>query len=81
MMDSKMNSSRSIPPAMVDELARESFPPCMRHIHDSFRKNHHLKHYGRLYYSLFLKSIGMNLDDCLEFFKQEFIKTMVSKIL
>lgn len=76
MMDGRINSKKSISPEMVDQLSKESFPPCMRNIHDNFRKNHHLKHYGRLYYQLFLKSLGMTLEDCLEFFKQEFIKTI-----
>lgn len=40
---------------MVDELAKRHFPACMRHLHDSLRKNKHLKHFGRLQYSLFLK--------------------------
>ena len=75
VMDGKI-SSRKITPEMVDQLAQDSFPPCMRNIHENLRKNHHLKHYGRLYYSLFLKSLGMSLEDCLEFFKQEFIKTI-----
>lgn len=40
---------------MVDDLAKRHFPACMRHLHDSFRKHKHLKHFGRLQYNLFLK--------------------------
>lgn len=40
---------------MVDDLARKHFPLCMRNLHGSLRKDHHLKHYGRLQYGLFLK--------------------------
>lgn len=28
---------------------------CMRHLHEALKQNHHLKHYGRLQYWLFLK--------------------------
>lgn len=40
---------------MVDDVARKHFPMCMRHLHDTLRKDKHLKHYGRLQYGLFLK--------------------------
>lgn len=65
-----------VTPDMIDELAKDSFPPCMRNMHENLRKNHHLKHYGRLHYGLFLKSIGLSLDDALSFFREEFIKTI-----
>jgi DNA primase large subunit len=29
----------------------------MRHLHESLKQSHHLKHYGRLQYNLFLKGI------------------------
>lgn len=59
-------------PEMIDDLSKESFPPCMRSIHESLRKEHHLRHYGRLHYGLFLKSVGLSLDDALKFFRDEF---------
>lgn len=65
-----------ITPDMVDELAVTSFPPCMRNTHELLRLNHHLKHYGRLHYGLFLKGIGLSLEDALSFFREEFIQTM-----
>jgi DNA primase large subunit len=40
---------------MVDELSRKHFPICMRNLHENLRRDHHLKHYGRLQYGLFLK--------------------------
>ena len=38
----------------------------------TLRKNSHLKHYGRLQYTLFLKGIGLTLEDCLIFWRQAF---------
>lgn len=40
---------------MVNEIAAKHYPMCMRHLHDTLRKDKHLKHYGRLQYGLFLK--------------------------
>lgn len=40
---------------MIDDLSRKHFPMCMRHLHESLRRDKHLKHYGRLQYGLFLK--------------------------
>ncbi len=40
---------------MVDELAHKHFPMCMRNLHENLKRNHHLKHFGRLQYGLFLK--------------------------
>lgn len=68
----KEELSEQIFPEDIDNLAKEFFPPCMRSIHDSMRKEHHLKHYGRLYYGLFLKSAGLSLEDAIDFFRAEF---------
>ena len=58
------------------QLARESFPPCMHHLHESLRRDHHLRHFGRLQYGLFLKSIGLTLEQALAFWRTEFTKKM-----
>ena len=55
----------------IDSLSQH-FPLCMRNLHMTLRKNSHLKHFGRLQYTLFLKGIGLNLEDCLVFWRQAF---------
>ncbi|BCS19039.1 DNA primase subunit PRI2 [Aspergillus puulaauensis] len=55
----------------VDALSQH-FPLCMRSLHMSLRKNNHLKHYGRLQYTLFLKGIGLSLEECILFWRQSF---------
>ncbi|KZF25140.1 DNA primase large subunit [Xylona heveae TC161] len=55
----------------IDTLS-QSFPLCMRNLHMTLRKNAHLKHFGRLQYTLFLKGIGLSLEDCLLFWRQSF---------
>ncbi|KAL2849166.1 eukaryotic and archaeal DNA primase, large subunit-domain-containing protein [Aspergillus pseudoustus] len=55
----------------IDPLSQH-FPLCMRSLHMTLRKNNHLKHYGRLQYSLFLKGIGLSLEECILFWRQSF---------
>ena len=60
----------------TSQLARESFPPCMHHLHKALRRDHHLRHFGQLQYGLFLKSIGLTLEQALTFWRTEFTKKM-----
>ncbi|XDG02544.1 hypothetical protein ABKA04_002159 [Annulohypoxylon sp. FPYF3050] len=57
----------------IDNLSQH-FPLCMQHLHRSLRRDAHLKHFGRLQYTLFLKGIGLNLEECLIFWRSAFHK-------
>lgn len=46
----------------------------MQLLHDNLKINHHLKHFGRLQYGLFLKGIGFSLEESMEFWKKHFCK-------
>ncbi|XP_013394623.1 DNA primase large subunit [Lingula anatina] len=60
--------------AMIDMLSKKSFPLCMLQLHDGLRRDHHLRHWGRMQYGLFLKAIGLSLEEALKFWKDEFTK-------
>ncbi|KAG5487686.1 hypothetical protein LSCM1_08049 [Leishmania martiniquensis] len=52
----------------VQRLSQTHFPLCMRAIDSHLRREGHLKHHGRFAYGLFLKAIGLSLEDSLELF-------------
>ncbi|KAK7368415.1 hypothetical protein VNO80_10440 [Phaseolus coccineus] len=58
----------------IDQVAKNSFPLCMRHLFDKLKEDHHLKHGGRMQLGLFLKGVGLNLEDALAFWRAEFSK-------
>uniref|UniRef100_A0A1B0GNR9 DNA primase large subunit n=1 Tax=Phlebotomus papatasi TaxID=29031 RepID=A0A1B0GNR9_PHLPP len=58
----------------IDDLSKKSFPLCMRIMHEHLRSTHTMKHDGRLQYGLFLKAIGLSLEDALRFWQEEFTR-------
>jgi DNA primase large subunit len=58
----------------LDSLANTSYPPCMKTLHKAVVQNAHLKHYGRLQLGLFLKGMGLSVEESLTFWKQKFSK-------
>ncbi|XP_043469059.1 DNA primase large subunit-like [Leptopilina heterotoma] len=69
-------STETTPIGMLDELSKISYPLCMRTLHETVRRDHHVKHGGRQQYGLFMKGIGVSLEDALIFWKQEFCQKM-----
>lgn len=74
--DYTVNKDADIPIESLDQLSLKSYPPCMKMCHDALRSTHHLKYQGRLQYGLFLKGIGVTLEDSLRFWREEFTKTI-----
>ncbi|XP_018468046.1 probable DNA primase large subunit isoform X2 [Raphanus sativus] len=63
----------------IDQVAKSCFPLCMRHLFEKVREDHHLKHGGRMQLGLFLKGVGLKLDDALAFWRAEFTKKVGSE--
>lgn len=69
---SKPNDNSEISLKDIDNLANSSFPLCMRHLFFKLKEDHHLKHGGRMQLGLFLKGVGLKLEDALAFWRAEF---------
>uniref|UniRef100_A0A6Q2WZJ1 DNA primase large subunit n=1 Tax=Esox lucius TaxID=8010 RepID=A0A6Q2WZJ1_ESOLU len=61
----------------IETLSAKSYPLCMRQLHRALRESHHLRHGGRMQYGLFLKGVGLTLDQALQFWRSEFVKGKV----
>merc|ERR1719278_289372 len=61
-------------PQEVAELSKRNFPLCMKSMQEMLNTTHHIKYKARLQYGLFLKGIGMTLEDAMKFFRSEFTK-------
>lgn len=48
----------------------------MQQLHMSLKRDHHLRHWGRQQYGLFLKGIGLSLEEAMKFWRSEFMKIM-----
>ncbi|XP_021940458.1 DNA primase large subunit-like isoform X2 [Zootermopsis nevadensis] len=68
----KNSNVGSIQLDQVDLLSLHSFPPCMRKLREHLRSNHHMRHGGRMQFGLFLKGIGLSLEDALQFWRDGF---------
>ncbi len=61
-------------PESIDSSADQHMPLCMKHLHGGLKREHKLKHWGRLQYGLFLKGAGLELEDAVRFWESHFSK-------
>ncbi|CDJ68999.1 DNA primase, large subunit, putative [Eimeria necatrix] len=57
-------------PQSIKQVYKDSFPPCMRRLYESYMAEHHLRHGGRMQLWLFFKGAGMTLEENLQFNRQ-----------
>ncbi|XP_065201919.1 DNA primase large subunit-like [Planococcus citri] len=72
------DNDRQVSLENLDSLSKTSFPLCMKQLHAALKTHHHLRHFGRQQFSLFLKGVGLSLEDALIFWRSEFTKKMDS---
>eukprot|EP01038_Epipyxis_sp_PR26KG_P013149 gene13149-17617_t len=73
---SKSQAIDKLSPEKVDLAAEINMPLCMKNLHTNLRKEHKLKHWGRLQYGLFLKGAGLDMEGALQFWENHFTKLM-----
>ncbi|KAI8370234.1 eukaryotic and archaeal DNA primase, large subunit-domain-containing protein [Blakeslea trispora] len=65
-------NSESISASQVDAAVHHHAPLCMRNLHEALRADKHLRHDGRFQYGLFLKGIGLSVEEALLFWRTAF---------
>ncbi|XP_043286516.1 DNA primase large subunit-like isoform X2 [Venturia canescens] len=69
----KLPMSGQITAKNINEESR-NFPPCMQNLHSVLRNKHRLSHHARFQYSLFLKECGMQMEDAIHYWREEYLK-------
>ncbi|KAK9462830.1 eukaryotic and archaeal DNA primase, large subunit-domain-containing protein [Lipomyces oligophaga] len=69
--ESTSSISGTITAVQVDGLVNH-YPLCMRTMQKALLRDHHLKYFGRQQYGLFLKGIGLNVEEALTFWRSHF---------
>ncbi|KAI8369573.1 DNA primase large subunit Spp2 [Radiomyces spectabilis] len=65
-------STGTVKAADVNTLVEKYAPLCMQHLNQALHRDHHLRHGGRMQYGLFLKAIGLSIDEALVFWRTLF---------
>lgn len=55
------------------DTASAHFPPCMRQLYEHATREHHLKYGGRQQLGLFLKGIGLSLEEAINWWRKIFV--------
>jgi DNA primase large subunit len=71
--------NREINLSNIDAISKVHFPPCMKRLYLNLKSNHHLKYNGRLQFGLFLKALGLPLEESLQFWRKMFSEKINSE--
>ncbi|KAL8427751.1 hypothetical protein Efla_004083 [Eimeria flavescens] len=64
------NTEERLTPQTIKQVFRDSFPPCMRRLYESYMLEHHLRHGGRMQLWLFFKGAGLTMEENLQLNRQ-----------
>ena len=70
----KYNNGDTILKAQDIETISQDFPLCFRRVHQNLKTNHRIGHHARIAYTLFLKEIGLSLEESLQFWSHYYSK-------
>lgn len=59
----------------LQDLSR-TFPLCMKEMYDHLEEHHHLRHHGRMQLGLYLKELGLTMEQSLQYWKGHFKQVM-----
>eukprot|EP00835_Amoeboradix_gromovi_P000116 NODE_4_length_55019_cov_0.425091.p18 type:complete len:328 gc:universal NODE_4_length_55019_cov_0.425091:47117-48100(+) len=71
---SQIDFSAGISVSVAEDIkkVKHLFPPCMANLQDNLESKSHLKHGGRMQYGLFLKALGLPVQEALKFWRLSF---------
>lgn len=72
-------STGTVTASEVDNLVQRHAPLCMRNLSDNLKHDRHLKHDGRLQYGLFIKGMGLSVEEALIYWRTAFSNTAPDK--
>ena len=75
----KPANQRGITLENLDLAATSHFPPCMKKLYNKLSTDFHLRHQGRLQLGLFLKGIGLSLEESIEFWRKKFTQKITNE--
>ena len=70
----KYNNADTILKAQDIETISQDFPLCFRRVHQNLKTNHRVGHHARIAYTLFLKEIGLSLEESVQFWSHYYSK-------
>lgn len=76
-----VGSGERISLAQIPALSQRHFPLCMQNLYGNLMGDRHLRHAGRMQLTLFLKRMGLTLDESMYFWKQAFAPKCAARSL
>ena len=70
------SNSETIKAIDIEHISSQNFPLCMQKANQHLKKHNRLGHHARIAYTLFLKEIGLSLEESLKFWSAYYSKNI-----